>query len=192
MSTRFAPNWEPLPASFWSEIFGNNDPVAVEIGPGRGEFLEAVSIEQPDWNFFAIEQDAARANLVRKRIEGKNLTNARIVRSSAEYVLSLLPEACVDAYHIQFPDPWWKRRHHRRRLMKAELVTELHRTLRSGAGIHFLTDVEEYFHLATELLAANPGLEEIATKPEVLTTTSFARKAGEHGWQIHAATFRKK
>ncbi len=191
MRVRFAPQWVLTP-TFWADVFGNDHPVAVEIGPGRGEFLEAAARAEPSWNFFAIEQDGARASLVRKRIETRALPNARIVCAPAEYVLAILPDACVDRFHIQFPDPWWKRRHHRRRLIKRELVAELHRTMRQGATIDFLTDVDEYFALAQRIFAEEPGLVPETTAPELLTTTSFARKASERGWDVSAATYRKQ
>jgi len=180
----------PLRPDFWVDIFANDHPVAIEIGPGFGEFLEFIATRQPDWNFFAVEHLSSRTRVIQRRIDAGNITNARALCAQAECVLAVLPDACVDRFHIQFPDPWWKRRHHRRRLMTASLVAQLRRTLRPGATIEFITDVEEYFRLAFALLEADPGLSHIGI-PELPTTTSFSRKAEARGWQVFASTHRK-
>ena len=188
----YDPNWKPLAVDFWADVFGNTNPVAVEVGPGLGEFLEAIATRERDWNFFAVEHAGARAKAVQERIDKHGLTNARIIRTEAELVLHFLPDCCVDRFYIQFPDPWWKRRHHRRRLMTPEFVAELRRTLRPGAEIEFITDVTEYFELAQEALRAEPGLEEIPVEPALLAATSFSRKAAQRGWKLSTATHRKR
>ncbi len=191
MSEIIRPDFTPLSASLWSGIFGNERPVAVEIGPGEGEFLEFAARREPNWNFFAVEHLASRTRIVQRRIDESKLANARVLCASAECVLTLLPDACVDRFHIQFPDPWWKRRHHRRRLMKPALVAQLRRTLRPGATIEFITDVEEYFHLSIVALDGDSGLVAIDKAPDLPTTTSFSRKAAARGWKYYASTHRR-
>lgn len=191
MTIEFNPDFRPLDPSIWKILFGNERQVAVEIGPGAGEFLAYIATRQPDWNFFAIEQLRSRTAIVQRRIDDHGLSNARVLCAPAECVLALLPEGCVDRFHIQFPDPWWKRRHHRRRLMKPALVAQLHRALRVGGTIEFLTDVEEYFRLSFAALTANPGLEHIGI-PELPITTSFSRKAAVRGWNVYASSHRKR
>ncbi len=192
MTPPLDPDWKELPESFWFEIFANRAPVAIEIGPGLGEFLEVIASREPGWNFFAVEQSRTRARAVQARIDRAQLGNARVLAAPAECVLAILPDQSVDRFYIQFPDPWWKRRHKRRRLMTAELVAELTRVLRTGSIVEFITDVQEYFTVAHAVLAAEPGLEEVPTNPELVTATSFSRKADQRGWQLHAATFRKR
>jgi tRNA (guanine-N7-)-methyltransferase len=191
MTPRFRLDCTPLPDSFWSEIFHNRNRVAVEIGPGLGEFLEVIARSHPEWNFFAVEHAPSRARAVQRRIEEAALPNARVVCAAAEFALALMPNACLDRVYIQFPDPWWKRRHHRRRLMTPAFVESLHRVLRSGASIEFASDVAEYFSRTRALLDAHPGLERIATDREIPTATSFSRKADRRGWKVQAATYRK-
>ncbi len=191
MSDLFRPNWSALPETYWTEIFGDDRPVAVEIGPGLGEFLEFVAKHQPDWNFFAVERSRARAATVRRRIDAARLTNARVLSAPAECVLAILRDSSVDRFYIQFPDPWWKRRHKRRRLMTPQLATQLCRVLRPGGAIEFITDVEEYYDVGRAALRSERRLIEISTDPELQTATSFARKAIKRGWKLHAATYRK-
>lgn len=192
MTTIIRPDWESLPHSYWAQIFGNDRPVAVEIGPGLGEFLEFIANQRPDWNFFAIERSRTRAAAVQRRIDSARLENARVLPAPAECVLAILPESSVDRFYIQFPDPWWKRRHKRRRLMTPALATQLRRALRPDAVIEFITDVEEYYGVARAALQSEPGLEEISTDPKLQTATSFSRKATKRGWNLHAATYRKR
>lgn len=191
MTIPFRLDCTPLPESFWTEIFRNRHRVAVEIGPGLGEFLEVIARSRLDWNFFAIERAPSRARAVQRRIDAAVLDNARVVCATAEFALALMPDACVDRVYIQFPDPWWKRRHHRRRLMTPAFVASVHRVLRSGATLEFVSDVAEYFAHTREILDAHPGLEPVPTETELLTATSFSHKADLRGWKVHAASYRK-
>ncbi len=191
MKQPFRPEWSRLPDSVWTEIFGNDRPVAIEIGPGLGEFLEVIARREPGWNYYAIERSRTRTLAVQNRIDRAGLINTRVLAAHAECVLSILPDESVDRFYIQFPDPWWKRRHQRRRLMTPELVSMLRRVLRTGAVIEFITDVEEYFGVAQKALQSDPGIEEVPTNPELVTATSFSRKAAKRGWKLHTATYRK-
>jgi tRNA (guanine-N7-)-methyltransferase len=191
MTIPFRVDCRPLPASFWTQIFHDPHPVAIEIGPGLGEFLEVIARRQPDWNFYAIERAPSRARAVQMRIDSAGLGNARVVCAAAEFALALMPSACVGRVYVQFPDPWWKRRHHRRRLVTPAFVGSVHRVLRTGASVEFVTDVAEYFARTREILDAHPGLERIETEHELLTATSFSHKADLRGWKIHAASYRK-
>jgi tRNA (guanine-N(7)-)-methyltransferase len=149
----------PLPANLWREIFGDDRPVEVEVGPGRGEFLLAAAAAHPERNYFAIERSHSQTRLVAARLDAAGLANARVLQGDATCILQLLPDACVSAFHVLFPDPWWKRRHHRRRFWSATAVAHLRRTLVAGGTIGLVTDVEEYFRQAKRLLDDDPGLE---------------------------------
>src|SRR5439155_25889789 len=93
----------------------------------------------------------------------------------------LIPQSSVSAYHIYFPDPWWKRRHYRRRLMTPAFAAALERTLAPGGAIHLVTDVEEAFRLAVESLADISHLVAHDTPPVRPVRTAFEQKALSRG-----------
>ncbi len=179
-------------AALWLTVFGNLHPVAIEIGPGRGEFLLAQARAHPERNLFGIERSAARASAIERRLEAARLPNARIVNGDATCIMGLLPDACVATYYVQFPDPWWKRRHHRRRLFTAAWVATLRRTLEPGGTIELVTDVAEYFTLARGFLDRDPGFELIATGLTTDACTSFARKAVNRGAALYRSVHRRR
>jgi tRNA (guanine-N7-)-methyltransferase len=179
-----------LPSDLWRRLFGNDHPVAVEIGPGTGEFLFAAARAEPDVNFFAVERSPARAARLQERIEASGGANVRVVQADAACVLELLPDAAVSRYHVQFPDPWWKKRHARRRIWTPSFVAALSRTLRPGGTIELVTDVADYFAYAENLLAAEPGLAPLDCLPTDRMATSFARKAAARGVTIRRCLYR--
>jgi tRNA (guanine-N7-)-methyltransferase len=181
-----------LAHDFWYGIFGNERPVAVEVGPGKGDFLLASARREPELNFFAIERSAARALRLRRRVESVGLRNVRILSADARCTLALLPDACVERYHVQFPDPWWKNRHARRRIWTPDFVALLRRTLRPGGSIEFVTDVADYFAAALPILDAEPGLERIVAAPIESAQTSFARKALARGDKLYRSEHRRR
>ncbi len=120
------------------------------------------------------------------------LRNARVVNGDATCVLDLLPDACVAGYFVQFPDPWWKRRHHRRRVWTGPFVALLRGTLMPGGTIELITDVPDYFALAQKLLDADPELERVTAGPYEGAATAFARKARARGATIHRSVHRRR
>lgn len=187
----FQPDTRSLPSDFWKSIFHRDGAVAMEIGPGLGEFLTTIAARQPERNFFAVEHSKSRVEHIEGELRRRRLDNARVLHADATFVLQLLPEACVDLIYIQFPDPWWKRRHHRRRLITPDFVAALRRSLRPGATIELITDVGEYFERARKILDAAPGLELVSTDLSLVTATSFSRKAMKHGNNLHGCLYRR-
>ncbi len=188
MSDQLAP---PLPADCWRQLFGNDGRIAVEIGPGRGEFLADAARRAPDWNFFAIEHSASSTREVADRLQRLGVRNARVLCADATCLLALLPEQSVDAFYVLFPDPWWKRRHHKRRLMTPSFVATLRRALRVGGTIELMTDVEEYFTLAQDALGGEQVLQPVAEVAPRALQSSFARKAANRGAAIHRAIYER-
>jgi len=178
--------------ALWTAIFGNTHPVSVEIGSGRGEFLIASAAQNPHENFLGIERSARRVREVAVRLAAQGLANARILGADATCVIRLIPGTCVAAYYILFPDPWWKRRHQRRRLMTAPFVAELRRTLVPDGTIHLVTDVGDYFGLAQRQLNADPALEPVEYPDTPRASTSFARKAAARGGRLYASVHRRR
>ncbi len=181
----------PLHAGLWEEIFANGRPVSVEIGPGKGEFLFSTARANRQCNFFAIERSRARARAIQHRVETERVTNARVVYGDAACIIDLLPDSCVAAYYIHFPDPWWKRRHHRRRLWSEPFVTALRRTLIHAGTIELITDVADTFALAQHYLNADRGLQAMTSGRAATPSTSFARKAIMRGAPIYLSLHRK-
>jgi tRNA (guanine-N7-)-methyltransferase len=181
-----------LPADCWRQIFGNDQPVAVEIGPGRGEFLLVSARRVPARNFYAIERSAARARAIAAKLARAGVDNARVISGDAVCVIDLLPAACVAAFHIQFPDPWWKRRHHKRRLWTPHFVAALRRVLVLDGTVELVTDVGDSFALAQACLTTDPGLEEVTVAHPAELQTSFARKAAACGARIYRSVHRRR
>lgn len=180
--------------SLWSTLFGNNQPVEIEIGPGTGAFLLSIAAERPERNYFAIEHSHSRAVHLEAAVATRNLCNVRILHGDAACVVdTLIPPASVVAYHIYFPDPWWKRRHQRRRLFTPDFARALTRTLAPMGHIHVATDVDDVFTLMRATLDANRTFAELANVPSPRTTvTNFERKGLARGAAIHQATFVKR
>ena len=124
----------------------------------------------------------------------RNLHNVRIIHADASCVVgTLIPAASVAAYHIYFPDPWWKRRHHRRRLFAPDFARALARTLEPMGRIYVGTDVDDVFALMRATLDATCAFVELGNAPSPRTTvTSFERKGVARGATIHQATFAKR
>ena len=175
----------------WEAVFDNAHPVAIEVGPGRGDFLMAHARTHPAQNILGIERSPNRARAIQERLDAVRLRNARVLNADAPCVVTALPGLCVAAYHIQFPDPWWKRRHHRRRLFTAQFVGSLRRTLVPGGTIELVTDVADYWALAQHLLDAEPGHERITAGETSDVVTTFARKAERRGVPLYRSTHRR-
>jgi len=133
--------------------------LVVEIGFGRGEFLMDLAAREPDTAFLGIEVSWKRVHKMARRLARTELVNVRLLQGPAEPVVrDLLPDASVDAFWINFPDPWPKRRHHRRRLVQPELVRVLCRCLAPGGALEVATDHPEYATWIHLVLASEPGL----------------------------------
>ena len=183
----------PQSAAFpWIQVFGNPHRVHIEVGPGRGEFLLRSAATNPQLNYYGIERSRSRTRSITQAIAKRALTNVRVMDADASCLLALLPAASVDAYYVFFPDPWWKRRHERRRLLTPCFVATLSRTLVSAGTISFATDVADYFALAQEYFAADPHLDRVNAESADAPSTSFARKALRRGVPIYASTHRRR
>ncbi len=137
-------NWlDPLN---WRAVFDQPQPIEIDIGCGKGAFLLWAAQARPQHNFVGVERQLVRLRKVDKKIQRLGLPNLRLVRIEAGYFVSkLVPNRSVVAYHLYFPDPWPKRRHHPRRLFNAAFVGELHRTLTQGGVVNVASDDTDYF-----------------------------------------------
>lgn len=181
-----------FPADCWKRLFGNAHPVGIEVGPGRGEFLRAVAGARPEWNFYAIERSATRAAYIARAVAEAGLRNARVVWADATCLLPLLPAGSAAAVYVQFPDPWWKRRHFKRRIWTPQLAVAIAHVLAPGAEVEFLTDVDDTFALGTAQLDAVPELERADVGEVDRHDTDFARKALRRGARLYRAAYRRR
>ncbi len=183
----------------WETCFGNDRPVEIDVGSGRGLFLVDAAQSRPDVNFLGIEIDYAVARRAAKRLQKRALPNARIIGGDARSFLAhCVPAESVAAVHIYFPDPWWKRKHLRRRLITDEFVSILAGILQPGGLVHAWTDVEDYFAVIRALLDHDPRFESLPPPPENTPAhdfdfrTGYERKGRMAGSVIQRGLWRRK
>ncbi len=186
----------------WADIFGNEWPVELEIGAGKGTFLVAIAEAQPAHNYVGIEWAKAYADFAADRLRRHKLSQARMVHGEATWwVRCHVPDESLAALHIYFPDPWPKTRHHKRRLIQPAFLKEVFRILRPGGKLRLVTDHADYFAHMQETLAGQSDLEVIAfDSPVVLKAdapagsivgTNFERKYIAEGRPFYATAARK-
>lgn len=183
----------------WAEIFGNTNPVEVEIGPGKGSFLMDLARATPEHNFFGVEFAPRRAFRVARLIARDGPDNAIVIRADFTCLVQthIYPES-VAVYHLYFPDPWWKTRHRRRRIFQTDFAGLLARTLVPGGAIFFVSDVQKYFEEGVQRFTAVSELRQFAWQRDQVTSkgrlivTDFEQKYRQEGRAIYYAGFRKK
>jgi len=180
-------------------LFGRRAPLEVEVGSGKGLFLRTAAAGQADVDFLGIEIARKYARFAAAALAKRTLTNAVVVTADALRVFhEILPDDSLAAVHVYFPDPWWKKRHKKRRLMREPFVGDVERTLRGSGRLHFWTDVEEYFHATLELIAAHTSLEGPREVPEASPEhdldyrTHFERRMRLGDEPVYRAEFRKR
>ena len=172
-------------------IFGSPAPLEVELGAGTGDFIIARATEFPRRNFLAIESSGVVSRMLAVRCGRAALGNLRVVRMDARTLVNLMLEPnSVSAYHIYFPDPWPKERHHKRRLFTPHLAANLERTLAPDGALYVATDVGDY---AGEIFAMLDATTLVRSAQEVpgCAQTAFGRKFAASGKPIHARAYRK-
>ncbi|MHB1035777.1 MAG: tRNA (guanosine(46)-N7)-methyltransferase TrmB [Pirellulales bacterium] len=185
----------PWDAAVW---FGRTAPLEIEVGSGKGLFLAKAAGGQPETDFLGIEVAHNYARFVAARLAKQNLTNARIIDGDALRIFrEVLPEGVATAVHVYFPDPWWKARHKKRRVMTEAFVRDIQRVLRAGGTLHFWTDVEEYFTTSLAILASQTTLVgplEVGESPashDLDYRTHFERRTRLAGEAVYRAKFSK-
>jgi tRNA (guanine-N7-)-methyltransferase len=181
----------------WALLFGNDRPVDLEVGSGKGLFLVNAATLDPDCNFLGVELSRKYTQLAAMRLARNCVPNAKIWRGDARIVLArLVPASSLRTVHVYFPDPWWKNRHKKRRVFTESLLNDVERTLKPGGELRIASDVEEYFGIIKALVSARERFHEEAVPepraPEHTLDylTNFERKYRIEGRSIYRAFYR--
>jgi tRNA (guanine-N7-)-methyltransferase len=177
--------------SVFGEDFPRPLPLVVDLGFGRGEFVMALAEKAPQTPFLAVEYSTKRVHKMARRLARTEVENVRLVHGRAEAVVEeQLLDGCVERFWINFPDPWPKKRHHRRRLVQPAFVRELVRCLATGGRLELATDHEGYAEHVHEVLAAEPGLENRNAPAAFLAeATDRPATAYELAWRAQGRRF---
>ncbi len=177
-------------------VFGRQAPKILEIGFGMGAATAEIARNHPESDYLGIEVHTPGVGNLLRLIEEQSLSNLRVIQHDAVEVLrDMVADAVLDGVHIFFPDPWPKKRHHKRRLLQAEFVRLLCAKLKPGGYLHFATDWEEYAQWTLEVLSAEPLLTNTANgyapKPEYRPETKFERRGLNLGHGVWDIVFRR-
>jgi tRNA (guanine-N7-)-methyltransferase len=182
----------------WFDLFGNANPVEIEVGMGKGLFLLTSALARSDTNFFGIEIARKYQLFATNRFALRNLSNVKTVCADARWVLDqFIPRESVAAIHVYFPDPWWKARHKKRRVFTPDFAAAVARAIRVGGRLHIASDVEEYFGVMAAIVRDMPSFRELrsetttASLEEAGYQTNFERKARQKGTPIWRAEFER-
>lgn len=177
-------------------VFGRKAPKILEIGFGMGTATAEIARNHPENDYLGIEVHTPGVGNLLRLIEEQGLSNLRVIQHDAVEVLrDMVEDAALDGVHIFFPDPWPKKRHHKRRLLQAEFVRLLCVKLKPGGYLHFATDWEEYAQWTLEVLSSEPLLTNTvngyAPKPEYRPETKFERRGLNLGHGVWDIVFRR-
>ena len=166
--------------------FGRSASRVLEIGFGMGDATAAVAAAMPGTDFIASEVHPPGVGALLKRMGEQGLTNLRIVQHDAVEVLAqMIPPASLAGIHIWFPDPWHKKKHHKRRLIQPAFIGMLIQHLRPGGYLHCATDWKHYAEQMLEVLSAEPGLINTAAgyapRPDWRPLTKFENRGLQLG-----------
>ena len=136
----------------WSELFGNNFPIRIEVGMGKGRFICELARNSPDINYIGIEKYSSVLLRALQKMEEEPLPNLLFIRMDAENIAEIFDKEEVDRIYLNFSDPWPKDRHAKRRLPSREFLTRYDRFLKKDGVLEFKTDNKELFDFALEEL----------------------------------------
>ncbi len=183
----------------FQDLFGNAHPLEIEIGSGRGRFLIKSAQDNPNVNYLGIERAYKFFHYTKDRVAAAGVANVRLLRTEADYFIwGYVPRNSVQAFHIYFPDPWPKNKHHRRRLINPEFFDLLRDRLAPGGSIHLATDFTAYFEIMRKAGRGCAGLDELycrtidprGSDPES-AATHYERRFFIHGLKIYRAGYIK-
>lgn len=176
----------------FAAIFGRDAPRILEIGFGMGETTARIAAENPGNDYLGVEVHSPGVGALLKRLDEQALTNVRVIQHDAvEVARDMIPEGSLAGIHVFFPDPWPKKRHHKRRLLQPGFVSLLASRLAPGGYFHVATDWQEYAEHILAVLCAEPLLanrhEGFAERPASRPRTKFetrGERLGHGSWDI--------
>ena len=179
------------------DVFGRRAPKIIEIGFGMGETTADIAALHPQNDYLGIEVHTPGVGSLLKRLAEANLTNVRVIQhDAAEVLANMIPAESLDGAHLFFPDPWPKKRHHKRRLVQPPFVSLLSSRMKPGAYLHVATDWEHYARQILEVLAAEPTLVNtargFAPRPEWRPQTKFEARGLKLGHPVWDVLFRRR
>jgi len=179
-------------------LFGRHAPLHLEIGFGNGDALAAMAAAHPDQDYLGIEVHRPGVGALLQRIDAGQLTNVRVINQDAVEVLARrIPDNALAAVYLFFPDPWPKKRHHKRRIVQPEFAALVCRKLRPGGLWYLATDWEDYARHMLAVLSATAGLENtagsgsFAARPPLRPLTRFERRGQRLGHTVFDLVFRR-
>ena len=176
-----------------AELFGNDRPVILEIGSGKGRFLINTAAERPDVNLIGIEKSLHYHRVIVERIRKRQLTNVRLINHDAFLVVrDMIPDAALAEVHVYFPDPWPRKKEQKRRIIRPEVLKELRRVLVDGGWGIYVTDHREYFEAAAPLVEAEFRAERRVPGPDDPPRTNYEAKYRAEEREIYEVRVFKK
>ena len=195
---RYGLTLDDVPLDF-GELFGNAHPVTLEIGFGNGETLAQLAQRHPERNFLGVEVHRPGVGHLMIKLAAQESSNTRILQSDAMALLRQhLPAACLASVLLYFPDPWQKRRHHKRRIVCPEFLDLIHRALIPGGVLHMATDWEDYAQHMMRVLSAHEGFTNQAgsghfsPRPDSRPLTKFEQRGQRLGHRVWDLLFERK
>ena len=181
----------------FDHVFGRRASRVLEIGFGMGEATAAIAQARANDDFLGIEVHSPGVGSLLRRVAELGLTNVRVIRHDAvEIVAAMIPPASLAGIHVFFPDPWPKKRHHKRRLLKPSFVHELALRLAPDGYLHVATDWEEYAQEILAVLAAEPLLanaaDGFAARPDYRPLTKFEARGLKLGHEVRDLVFHRR
>jgi tRNA (guanine-N7-)-methyltransferase len=175
------------------EIFGRDAPLVLEIGSGMGETTAQIAQAHPEADFIAVEVHGPGVGSLLNRIAALGLTNLKVIRHDAIHVLQhMIADGSLAAIHLFFPDPWPKKRHHKRRLVQPSFVSLMKEKLSGGAIVHLATDWPDYAEHMASVFSKDPLFEPAGGGFVKRTQTKFETRGKRLGNPIRDLYFRRR
>ena len=189
---RFGVPYQPQPLA-WPAVFGRTAPVVVEIGSGMGQATVEIAAANPGTDYLAIEVHLPGVGSLLRLMEERSLANIRVIQHDAVEVLrDMVPRDCLAGIHIFFPDPWPKKRHHKRRILQPAFAALLAERLAPGGYLHFATDWQDYADQTLAVLTETKGLRAAADGSAGRPQTRFEQRGLRLGHAVTDLYFTKE